>query len=264
MNPKRLIQYGLSAGIILLILVFTSAFILPWKTINWGTFAWRQTSTVTVIGEAKTREQNKKASFSAGVNVVKDKKEQAIAEVNEKIAAITSAVKNFGINPTDIQTQNLSIYQEEEAYTEAGRKKQRLGQWRVSSSIEIVLRDVGKASALAELLSTTGANSLYGPNFTLDEDSQTGTTLLSESIADARKKGKVLADAAGKKLGAIVTVTEGPVIGVQPMQLEKGGVGGGNDMTPGTQTIQKSVTVTFSLDDASFFETLMKILNKKL
>jgi len=247
MNPKRLIQYLLAASIILLVILIVGAFFLPWRLVNWGTFAFRPASTVTVVGVAKTIEQNKKATFSAGVNVVKDKKELAIDEVNQKITAITESVKNFGIPPSDIQTQNLSIYQEEESYSEGGRQKQRLGQWRVSSSIEIVLRDIEKASALADILSKAGANSIYGPNFTLDEESQTKTALLSKAVTDAQKKAEILARASGKILGNIISVSEGASTQFKSMQFEGGGIGGGADMQPGSETVQNSVTVTWEL-----------------
>jgi len=263
MNPKRLIQYLLSAGIILLVLVIVGAFFLPWRLVNWGTFAWRPASTVTVAGEAKTQEQNKKATFSAGVNAVKDKKEQATDEVNLKITAITEAVKNFGIAVSDIKTQNLSIYQEEESFTEAGRQKQRLGQWRVSNSIEIVLRDVEKASSLAGVLSKAGANSIYGPNFTLEDNPEGSNALLSTAVADARKKAEILAKAAGKTLGAIITLSEGTAGQERTMQFEGGGVGGGGDMQPGSETVRKSVTVTFSLNEPIFLEDVLKQLMPK-
>jgi uncharacterized protein YggE len=249
MNPKRLMQYLLAAGIILLVLVIVGAFFLPWRFVNWGTLAWRSSSTVTVVGEAKTQEQNKQASFTAGINVVMDKKEQAITEVNLKITAITDAVKAFGIKPDDIKTQNLSIYQEEETYTEGGRQKQRLGQWRVSNSIEIVLRDIEKAGALADVLSSSGANSVYGPNFTLDEESRTGTTLLAGAVTDARKKADILAKAAGKNLGDVITLSEGTAVQGRTMLSAADGMGGGAELSPGSETVRKSVTVTFELKD---------------
>jgi len=248
MNPKRLIQYLLAAGIILLILLIMGAFLLPWKFINWGTFAWRPASTVTVTGEAKTQEENTKATFTAGISTVNDNKDKASAEVTKKITDITQAVKVFGIPDSDIKTQNLSIYQEDEAYTEGGRQKRRLGQWRVSNTIEIVLRDVAKAGDLADVLSRAGANSVYGPNFTLDEDTQAGTTLLGKAVENARKKGEILAQSAKKQLGSIITITEGASSQGSYMPFEGGGAGGA-DLQPGSETVRKTVTVTFELKD---------------
>jgi uncharacterized protein YggE len=226
------------------------AFFLPWKWISWGTFAWRPTSTVTVVGEAKSQVQNKKATFNAGINVVNDNKDKATTEANKKIADITDAVKAFGISEKDIKTQNLSIYQEEEPYTEGGRQKRRLGQWRVNNTIEIVLRDVEKASELADTLSKAGANSVYGPNFTLNEDDQSGTTLLTKAVENAKGKAEILARTAGKELGSIIVVSEGAANGQRTFSFEGGGMGGSNaELQPGTETVQKNVTVTWELKD---------------
>jgi len=263
MNPKRLIQYLLSAGIILFVLAIVGAFLLPWRSVNWGTFAWRPASSVTVIGEAKQEEQNKRANFTAGINVIKDKKEDATTEANTKITAIIDAVKNFGIKPEDIQTQNLSIYQEEETYTEGGKQKRRPGQWRVSNSVDITLRDVQKAGALAEVLSKAGANSVYGPNFTLEDNPESRNALLSTAVADARKKAEILAKAAGKTLGTIITLSEGTTGQEQTMQFEGAGIGGGADLQPGSETVRKSVTVTFSLNEPIFLEDLLEKIKAK-
>lgn len=254
MNPKRLIQYALAAGIILLSLVVIGAFFLPWKFINWGTFAWKPAATVTVIGEAKTEEQNKKATFTAGISIIKDKKDDATGEVQTKMTAIIDAVKQFGIKAENIQTQNLSINQEEETYVEGGKQKRRPGQWRANNSIEITLDDVGKAGALTEMLSKTGANNIYGPNFTLGTNPDENNALLTKAVDDARKKAELLAKAAGKHLGNILTVSEGTT--TAPKLFEGAGIGGGA-MEPGSQTVQKTVTVTFMLVDPSPWEGLM-------
>ena len=63
--------------------------------------AWQPAETVTVSGEAKSNLKNQIASFSAGVNVTKDNKDEAVKEVNGKVEAIIKAVKEFGITEGD-------------------------------------------------------------------------------------------------------------------------------------------------------------------
>jgi len=222
-------------------------FLLPWRLIQWGTFAWRPTSTVTVVGTARSQEKHTKATFTAGVTVVKDDKDKALVETNKKINDIIQAIQSLGIPQADMKTQNLSIYQEEEPYTEGGRKKSRLGQWRINNSIEITLKDISKTQSLTDTLSKAGATSIYGPNFALSEDNQTGTTLLTEAVNDARKKAAILASSAGKNLGTIISVSEGNVSERNTMKFEGGGMGGGAESLPGNETVVKSVTVTWEL-----------------
>lgn len=239
---------------IVLVVVFLGlatllAFLVPWKTVTWGKLELTPSSVITVIGEADSQEKNQIASFSAGVSAVSDNKDAAIKEVNDKVAALTVAVKNFGIADADIQTQNLSINQQQEQYYEEGRQKMRAGQWNVNNTITITLRDVARASDLASVLTSSGATNVYGPNFSLDDTKNAEVGLLELAIQNARVKAEKMATATGKQLGTVVSVTEGGAV-AQPYyaRLEAGGgMGGGAPIEPGTGTVYKTVTVTFEL-----------------
>ena len=54
------------------------------------TYATLPKNTITVTGEAKINQTNKTATFNAGVSSIKDKKEDAVSEVNEKIKKTAS------------------------------------------------------------------------------------------------------------------------------------------------------------------------------
>jgi uncharacterized protein YggE len=234
-------------GVIFLgVILLAGAFFFPWQKINWGRLSLAPSETVTVIGTAKSQQKSQIATFTAGVNVTQDNKQEAIDEVNQKIKAVTDAVKEFGVKDEDIKTQNLNVYQREETYYEEGVQKVRQGQWSVSNTVEIKLRDANRASSLATLLSKSGANNVYGPNFSVDDTTQAENALLEEALNNAHTKADILATAGGKKLGKILSVSEGAQQGGVFPALEKGGGGGG--LEPGSETIQKSVTVTFELE----------------
>ncbi len=229
-------------GLILLL----GAFFVPWSRVNWGKLELSPASTVTVTGQAKTQERSQIATFTAGVSSVNDDKETAVNEVNGKIETIISAVKDFGIDEKDIQTQNLSVYQTEERFYEEGVQKSRPGQWRVSNSIEIKLRDVDEASTLAGLLTNSGATSVHGPSFSLEETQEAEVGLLEEAIENAREKAETIAEGSNRTLGRIISVTEGTQAAsvYRAVGLE---AGGGAPIEPGTETVGKTVTVVFEL-----------------
>ncbi|MGI5827716.1 MAG: SIMPL domain-containing protein [Patescibacteria group bacterium] len=228
--------------------VLTAAlYLIPWGAFNWGKLQLMPGSTVTVTGEAETQQQNQVATFTAGVESVNDNKDIAVAEVNEKVTTLTQAIKDFGIAEGDIKTQNVSIFQEQEPITEGGRQRFQPGQWRVNNSIEIKLRDIDRASELADMLASSGATNVYGPNFTLDNTNATEMELYEEALANAREKAGRMASLAGKKLGKVVSISEGGTLqGVIPM-LERGFGGGGAPIEPGTGTVKSSVIVVFEL-----------------
>lgn len=233
------------AGIFAVVLL-AGAYFIPWKYVTWGRFKLAPGDTVTVVGEAKTKQKNQKATYSAGVNAVSDNKDTAVADVNRKTQAIIDAAKAFGIKSEDIKTQNLNVYQGEETYYEEGRQKVRPGQWRVSNTVEITLGEVDRAQGLTDLLTKSGATNIYGPNFTLDDTADAESGLIEEAIKNAREKAMRVAAASGRKLGKMSSFTEG----YQPVavyRMEGGGAGGGGGLEPGTGTVTKTVTVTYEL-----------------
>lgn len=226
--------------------LLVGALFLPWQKTNWGKLQLLPGNTVTVLGEAKTNEKNRVASFSAGVNIVNDNKDVAVKEANEKIELLVKSIKDFGIKSEDIKTQNLNIYQNEETYYDTdNRQKSRPGQWRVSNSIEIKLKDSERAQELADLLTKSGATSVYGPNLTLEDTKDIENSLIKEAIEDAKKKAENIATSSERKLGKVLTVTEGFQTGGVYSSLDRGGGGG---IEPGTSTVNKTVTVVFELD----------------
>lgn len=224
-------------AITVLVLIIIAAFVLPWKNVNWGRMQFGQGETVTVIGESEIKQKNEVASFSAGVNVINIKKDDAIAEVNKKIKELTDSVKTFGISEDDIKTQNMSVFQQQEQ----GNK------WVVNNTIEITLRDVSKTQELVDLLNTSGANNVYGPNFRIENTAGSENGLVDDAIADAKTKAEKIAKASGRKLGKIVTVIEGNNGSISPMfKTMDAGIGGAG-AEAGTSTISKTLTVSFEL-----------------
>ena len=229
-------------------MVFGLVYFLPWERVDWGKVAVKPAETVTVTGEAKSREKNQMARFNAGVEVVGDSKEKAVAEVNDKVAKLIESVKSFGIESGDIQTQNMSIYQSEESYWDNGVQKSRKGQWRVSNSVEVILREVERASDLANLLSNSGATNVFGPSFSFDDVSAAKKELYEAAMDDARDRAEILARAAGRKLGKVLSVTEGgSVNAIYSARGDYGGMGGGAPMEPGSGEVTQSLNVIFEL-----------------
>ncbi|HBP51046.1 MAG: hypothetical protein US68_C0001G0032 [Candidatus Shapirobacteria bacterium GW2011_GWE1_38_10] len=233
-------------GIVVLVLILV--WVVPWNKVNWGRVTWQPAEVVTVNGEAKSQEKNQIASYTAGVEAVNDKKEEAVNEVNTKIEALVGALKEFGIKDADIKTQNMSIYQDEQSYYDNGIQKSRKGQWRVNTSVEIKLREIDKASALADLVTKSGANNVWGPNFSMDDTNEIEKGLYDMAIKDAREKAESIAKASGRTLGKVLSVNDGgSTSGVYPMYAMKDGAGGGAITEPGSTTVYKNLTVVFEL-----------------
>ena len=245
MNTKN------NKSLIILVVILLALFFLPMNKIEWGKIRWQEPETITVTGEAKSIQKNQRASFSAGVDSVLVDKDKAVKEVNTKVEELIKVVKNFGIPEEDIKTQSLSVYQQEESYYEEGVQRNRKGQWRVSNSIEIVLREVGKASELATLLTSSGATNVYGPNFSFEDTSEAKKDLFKAAMDDAKEKAAMLAKASGREIGKVVSIVEGGNYSSSPfsaVKMNEGMGGGGSPIEIGSETVNQSLTVVFELE----------------
>ncbi|MGB9911718.1 MAG: SIMPL domain-containing protein [Microgenomates group bacterium] len=244
MNLLKNFFIGILIGGVFLLAIF----FLPWEKVNWGKISFVPSETVTVTGMAKTTQKTEIAIFTAGVTTTNPDKQKAIDEVSQKMEGILKAVKEFGIPDKDIKTQSFNVYQEQESYWEGGVQKYRPGNWRVDNSVEIKLRDVDKASALSSVLSKSGATSIWGPSFGIESPEKVDEELIKQAMENALQKAQAIAQKSGKKLGKVLSVSEGYSSPVYPVFRAEGGAGGGGiPFEPGTETIQKTLTVTFEL-----------------
>lgn len=244
---------NLVTALIVLGVFLGGVLLFPWRLVDWGKIRMAEEEIVTVSGYAEGVVENNVASFTARVEAFNDDKEVAVEAVNKGMSDLIEAVKYFGIDEDDIQTQRVSVYQREEYLhdDEGWSGEVREGQWRASNSIEIVLREVERASELATLLSEAGAVDMYGPRLTVDSQGRqiAEKKLMAEAVEDAREKAEIMAEAAGKRLGEVVQIAESGVSGVVRMEsmasLPK--AGGGIPIETGSSEISKSVVVVFEL-----------------
>ncbi len=206
-----------------------------------------RTDYVTVTGTGYAIQDNRIASFSVGVTSINSEKAEAVREMNEKSSAILDAVRNFGISEEDIKTSNYSVFQDQtwDSYTQ----KTLFGDWRANTTIDVTLRDVEKADGLTTLLSTLQAESVYGPNFRVDNSaSSSEEELIAEAIKDAELKAQTVAKLRGRNLGKMTNFLEGISGGGNQIFMRDGmGGGGGAELIPGSTELSKTVTVTFIL-----------------
>lgn len=237
------------AVLVLVVLIF----LLPWGMVSWGKIESLPASTITVTGTSKLDKAPQTATYMATVSIANDDKDAAVSAVNKAMDKLITAVKDFGIAEADIQTSQVSVYEnvkpEIMIYPPQGRGEP-TKKWQASNSITIKLKDISKASALTDLLNSSGATSVSGPNFAIEDRESSDAELLAKAIEDARTKADVMAKAGGRKLGKMITVSEGFSSYPIPYTLtaEKADSRAvAAPIEPGTETLTKSVTVIFEL-----------------
>lgn len=228
---------------------------LPLSKINWGRISVLPAATITVTGTAQSDIANQTAGFSANVTATNADKQVAVGLVNSKMTALIAALKNFGIADADIKTESVSVYQMPVAVPQTqtliyppAPVPSGNTDWVANNSIAITLHDVSKTSGLSDILNSSGATNVYGPNLGIATDQTANdAALLSKAVADAKQKAESIAKAGGQALGAMINVQEdGTNSGIYPLAMKATG-SSGTPIQPGTTTLSKSVTVVFEL-----------------
>lgn len=213
-------------GLIFLLAALVGSWFTPWS---------QPRAMITVTGEAKQAVANQIANFNVSVTQTNKDKQVAVEAVNQEMDKIIKTVKELGIEAKDITTQNVSVYE---------MKKQ----WQASNSLEIILRNIDQAQALADLLQGFPLAQVFGPGFSVDDASEADADLLTEAVADARQKAAKVAAASGRKLGKVITVSEtGSYPIYRGLEAASSRDAVSTPIEPGSSQMSQIVTVVFEL-----------------
>ena len=165
-----------------------------------------QQNTISVTGDSEIKVDPNQAQVWAGYTIVNDTAAAAQADVNSVIGAMISGLKAEGIAEKDIETQQLSLY-EETTWTEAGSKS--LG-WRATQTLKITTADMTKVGKIVDIAVANGANQINNIDFSLTPDKEQlyKQQALAEATANAKSKAETIAASLGTTLGNIVSVSE--------------------------------------------------------
>jgi len=202
---------------------------------------------VTVVGVGRISLVPDIARISVGVEVRGSTVSEAKAEVDRSMEALTSSLLELGVAERDIQTSQYSIYYEPDPTrlpVSEGATADQQGAYRVSSMVEVTVRDIEKASAVLDGAIEAGANQVYGVTYTVSDDQQWQSQAREKAIADAGARAQDYAQLLGMELGQALSVSE--VIGGQaPFAFERA-LGGGGSIAPGELEMSIQVQVMYA------------------
>src|SRR5579872_3568499 len=154
--------------------------------------------TITVQGNGSVDTTPDTATMTFGVTTHADTAAAALAANADAMTKVIAALKDAGIAEKDLQTQDVSVYQEtgSSGYT-------------ASNAVSAIVRDVSRAGAVTDAAVAAGANVVSGPSLAKGDTSSLYRDALKQAFADAKAKAAALADAAGVSLGAVQSIVEG-------------------------------------------------------
>lgn len=129
---------------------------------------------------------------------------QALTGAGTAATRMRDALIRAGIARSDLQTSNVSI-------TSRLDDDQDVLGYTVSQGLTAKIRDLPRAGALISAAIAAGGDAarLNGVSFAVEHDGALLAEARRKAFADARDKAELYAAAAGRKLGRVVTISEG-------------------------------------------------------
>jgi uncharacterized protein YggE len=250
---------------LILLIIIAGVLISQKFGFSWGSLQLSSPATITVSGYADGSQLNQKAHFRATVTAENEDKDAATRELTENTNKLIDQIKNFGVEPKNIKTENLRVYEfEDYVYTDGvaeidlmypPRQPQKMvKKWRATNTLSVTIEDASDASSFSDLLINSVATNVSGPSFEAGDTAELEKELLEKAMENAEEKAATILKNSKQKVVKIIQVSEGgrsvyPVYKSLPM------AGGGIAMDamesievePGSQELTKSVTVIFEI-----------------
>ena len=187
---------------ILKILALTTALAVP--------FAWpalaEGPATISVTGEGTVASAPDLATISLGVTTTANTAAAAMAANSKSLTAVLDRLRAAGIEARDMQTSNLTLNPNWVSYDSGSSS--RIEGYTASNMLTVQVRAIDTLGAVLDSSITDGANTLNGVTFSVAEPRPALDAARKKAVADAIARATLLVDAAGAKLGPVVSITE--------------------------------------------------------
>lgn len=201
---------------------------------------------VTVSASGTVSVEPDQARITSGVTADGASAREALTNNTAAMQKVIAALKESGIDPKDIQTASFRV---EPRYTRPIEgQAPKIDGYSVTNEVQVLVRDLDKLGDILDRLVTAGANQTAGLNFEVSK----AETLLDEArqqaVANALRRAKLYAAAAGAAVSEVLTIVEGGGEGPRPMVMARAMKAEAVPIERGTETLEANVTITWALD----------------
>lgn len=207
----------------------------------------RMERTITVSATGQAGAVPDTARIQTGVVSEAATAREALSANSDAMAKLISGLKSNGIEAKDIQTSSFNV---EPRYTNPQEGQPPvIDGYRVVNQAEVLARDLDLLGEVLDRMVTLGANQINGISFEVSAAETLRDAARKDAIANARRRADLYAEAAGAKVGRVLSISEG--VASEPRPYAKAYRTAAMDAVPierGTQMLDASVTVTWSLE----------------
>lgn len=172
--------------------------------------------TVTVSASGNIAAEPDEATIATGVTSEAKTAREALSKNNEAMKKVIAELKGKGIDAKDIQTTQFNmepIY----VYPKEGQPPV-LNGYRAHNMVGVKVRNLDMLGEVLDQLVSAGSNQMNGITFDVSKAETLKDEARKEAIANALRRAKLYAQAAGADVGEIVQISEDvSVSGPQPV-----------------------------------------------
>jgi hypothetical protein len=199
---------------------------------------------ITVTGEGRVDRVPDLATISLGVTTQADSAAAAMAANSTGVAAVLASLAAAGIAERDIKTSGLSLNPNWTGYDSSAP---RIDGYTAANLVTVQVRAVDDLGRVLDAAVQDGANTLNGLTFGLADPGPAMDEARSLAVADARRRATLLAEAAGVKLGPILSISDSPGGGAPSPVYRMEAAAQPVPVAAGEVTLTASVTVTWAI-----------------
>ncbi|MDN5787395.1 SIMPL domain-containing protein [Pseudorhodobacter sp.] len=203
---------------------------------------------ITITGEGMVEVKPDMATISLGVTTTAKTATEAMAANSAQLSTVLTNLKAAGVADKDLQTSGLSLQPNWNNRSYASGSGNEITGYTASNQISVRVRDLSQLGGLLDAAITDGVNTLNGVTFGLTAPDPVLDAARKAAVANARHRAELLAEAAGVKLGSVVTISENGSYNPQPQY--KGYASAVAESVPveaGALNLTASVTVVWAL-----------------
>jgi uncharacterized protein YggE len=200
---------------------------------------------VTVVGHGEVKGTPDTATVQIGVETEAATAKDALAQNTTQAQAIQAQLVKLGVAEKDIQTSNFSI---NPTY---GSDNRQVTGYHVSNMVTVKIRDLAKSGTLLDQVVQSGANSIYGVSFSVEDPQALLDKAREQAMQNAKARATQLASAGGASAGDVLVISEN--VGAQPIPMPMAAARAEDAQSaavpiqPGEQSFSVDVQVTFGL-----------------
>ena len=185
------------------------------------------------------------ARITSGVATEAPVARDAVSKNSEAMQKIIAGLKAGGIDEKDIQTTSFHI---EPRYTRAREGEASvIDGYRATNQVQVVVRNLDKLGEVLDRLASLGANEMAGLSFDVSQTEKLKDDARKEAVANAHRRAKLYADAAGVELGEVLTIDESGDNAPHPIFAGRALKADAVPIERGSETLEAIVSVTWAL-----------------